>query len=441
MPAVISGSCTRASRAIAEAGEQEASHGTCTTGRWCCRRWRHRAALGLTGDTDRVATEREKGNADCGRTVRRRTGRPGALAAEKRGSPPVRTVCAGVVMLRCRSSPDAAGWTGPHVATRTAAVTEALTNAGQSTGYGGGVVVFGDVDDASGGLFVRVKDDVCGFDPGTVRGGGRDGRRASGPVGGGRRPSGVRVRPGGWGGGGGCGWAGAVTYRVVVCWRTITRPWFGDSGRPGRPVRRWWARAGDAGRRALQLIEVDPARSMVVCDLHMPGGGRSPGRAGSLGPLLRRSGEGRGVSPCRSMRRDLLVRGCLGRLRVPDQVHPGDELHRQLVRAAEGDPPFAPQLAALLLGEFRRVARASGDGHPLSDREAGGAGLVGRGYTYRQVGGGVVSSPRDGREPRAQHPAQAPPHPPGRADPLGRGSRDYLSRSRVAGLASTNTVT
>jgi DNA-binding CsgD family transcriptional regulator len=51
-----------------------------------------------------------------------------------------------------------------------------------------------------------------------------------------------------------------------------------------------------------------------------------------------------------------------------------------------GDPPFAPQLAALLLGEFRRVARANGQTHPLSEREREVLGLVGRGYTYRQVG-------------------------------------------------------
>lgn len=47
------------------------------------------------------------------------------------------------------------------------AVTEALTNAAKH-GPAGHVVVFADVDDASGGLFLTVKDDGRGFEPGTV---------------------------------------------------------------------------------------------------------------------------------------------------------------------------------------------------------------------------------------------------------------------------------
>src|SRR4029077_19443629 len=65
---------------------------------------------------------------------------------------------------------------------------------------------------------------------------------------------------------------------------------------------------------------------------------------------------------------------------------PGAELRRQLLRAVGGDPPFAPELATLLLGEFRRVARNATGTNPLSDREREVLNLVARGYTYRQVG-------------------------------------------------------
>ena len=65
---------------------------------------------------------------------------------------------------------------------------------------------------------------------------------------------------------------------------------------------------------------------------------------------------------------------------------PGPELRRHLLRAAAGDPPFSPELATLLLGEFRRIARSELGVNPLSDRERQVLQLVARGYTYRQVG-------------------------------------------------------
>ena len=46
---------------------------------------------------------------------------------------------------------------------------------------------------------------------------------------------------------------------------------------------------------------------------------------------------------------------------------------------------FSPALAALVLGEFRRIAKASSD-PPLSEREREVLQLVARGHTYRQIG-------------------------------------------------------
>ena len=40
-------------------------------------------------------------------------------------------------------------------------------------------------------------------------------------------------------------------------------------------------------------------------------------------------------------------------VRLSHQIIPGPELHHQLLRAVQGDPPFAPELATLLLGESR----------------------------------------------------------------------------------------
>jgi signal transduction histidine kinase len=64
-------------------------------------------------------------------------------------------------------SDDAAGLEGPAVGVVTAAVAEALTNAAKH-GRAATVVVFGDVDEHDGRLFVSVKDNGTGFDPAAV---------------------------------------------------------------------------------------------------------------------------------------------------------------------------------------------------------------------------------------------------------------------------------
>ena len=57
-----------------------------------------------------------------------------------------------------------------------------------------------------------------------------------------------------------------------------------------------------------------------------------------------------------------------------------------MLRAAYGDVVFSPALAALVLGEFRRMAKKSSGVQPLSEREREVLQLVARGHTYRQVG-------------------------------------------------------
>jgi DNA-binding NarL/FixJ family response regulator len=47
---------------------------------------------------------------------------------------------------------------------------------------------------------------------------------------------------------------------------------------------------------------------------------------------------------------------------------------------------FSPALAALVLGEFRRMSKDSTGVQPLSEREREVLQLVARGHTYRQIG-------------------------------------------------------
>ena len=47
---------------------------------------------------------------------------------------------------------------------------------------------------------------------------------------------------------------------------------------------------------------------------------------------------------------------------------------------------FSATLAALVLGEFRRLAKAATGANPLSEREREVLQLVARGHTYRQIG-------------------------------------------------------
>ena len=128
-------------------------------------------------------------------------------------------------------------------------------------------------------------------------------------------------------------------------------------------------------------IDVITARTpdLVVCDLHMPrGGGLAVVRAcATLCPIV--------ILTVSEAERDLLdavAAGAAGYLVKTASVH---ELNDAFRRAAAGEPVFSPSLAALVLGEFRRMAKTAA-ADPLTDRERGVLQLVARGRRYPEIG-------------------------------------------------------
>lgn len=73
----------------------------------------------------------------------------------------------------------------------------------------------------------------------------------------------------------------------------------------------------------------------------------------------------------------------------------GAELVDAVHQVAAGEPVFSASLAALVLGEFRRVATGGGDREQgLTDRETEVLRLVAKGYTYAEIADRLVISVR-----------------------------------------------
>jgi DNA-binding NarL/FixJ family response regulator len=138
---------------------------------------------------------------------------------------------------------------------------------------------------------------------------------------------------------------------------------------------------GEAGTAKEAIEVIASARpELVVCDLHMPDGGgiavaKACGEAARVVMLTVSEAE-----------RDLLDAVAAGAVGYLVKTTPPDELRRALWRAAQGEPVFSPSLASLVLGEFRRMAKAAGPMQPLSDREREVLQYVARGHTYREIG-------------------------------------------------------
>jgi DNA-binding NarL/FixJ family response regulator len=126
---------------------------------------------------------------------------------------------------------------------------------------------------------------------------------------------------------------------------------------------------------------------LVVCDLHMPGGGGAAvvRACATVCPIVMLT-----VSEAERDLLDAVAAGAAGYLLKSTMI---DELRDSFRRAAAGEPVFSPSLAALVLGEFRRLAKSAG-ASPLSEREREVLQLVARGHTYGQIGTELYISAR-----------------------------------------------
>lgn len=136
-------------------------------------------------------------------------------------------------------------------------------------------------------------------------------------------------------------------------------------------------------------VDVIAARSpdLVVCDLHMPRGGGLAvvQRCATVCPIV--------ILTVSEAERDLLDAVAAGAAGYLLKTTPVDELRDALAAAASGEPVFSPSLAALVLGEFRRLAKAA-DADPLTEREREVLQFVARGKTYKEIGVSLEISPR-----------------------------------------------
>ncbi len=154
-------------------------------------------------------------------------------------------------------------------------------------------------------------------------------------------------------------------------WRDGVRADLGDG---------FWvvAEAGNAEEAIAAIREHQP--DVAVCDLQMPGGGGIK--------VARTCGEETRIVmlTVSEQERDLLDAVAAGAVGYLLKSTSGADLRAGLRRVARGEPVFSPALAALVLGEFRRMAKASGPVHPLSEREREVLQYVARGHTYKEIG-------------------------------------------------------
>lgn len=147
------------------------------------------------------------------------------------------------------------------------------------------------------------------------------------------------------------------------------------------------AEAEDAPSTIAAVRDLGP--DLVLCDLQMPGGG---GQAvveavAAEVPVV--------ILTVSAAESDLLAAVAAGAVGYLLKSTRPEQLRDDLAAAAGGSPVFSPQLAALLVGEFRRLAADAGATRdPLSPREREVLAAVARGSSYRSVAEQLFISPR-----------------------------------------------
>jgi DNA-binding NarL/FixJ family response regulator len=154
-------------------------------------------------------------------------------------------------------------------------------------------------------------------------------------------------------------------------WRDGVRSDLGDG---------FWvvAEAGNAEEAIAAIRAHKP--DVAVCDLQMPGGGGIK--------VARTCGEETRIVilTVSEQERDLLDAVAAGACGYLVKSTPPGELRAALLRASKGEPVFSPALAALVLGEFRRMSKTATGANPLSEREREVLQLVARGHAYKAIG-------------------------------------------------------
>lgn len=142
----------------------------------------------------------------------------------------------------------------------------------------------------------------------------------------------------------------------------------------------------DDAEGAIDVIEARHP-DLVVCDLHMPRGGGLlvVERCATICPIV--------ILTVSEAERDLLDAVAAGAAGYLLKTAPTEEVREALVAAAGGEPVFSPSLAALVLGEFRRLSRST-SASPLTDRERTVLQLVARGHRYGEIGVELEISPK-----------------------------------------------
>ena len=124
----------------------------------------------------------------------------------------------------------------------------------------------------------------------------------------------------------------------------------------------WVVGEADDATSAIEVITATKP-DLVVCDLHMPNGGglKVARECGAMTSIV--------MLTVSEQERDLLDAVSAGANGYLIKSTPPDELRAGLWRAAQGEPVFSPALAALVMGEFRRLTKAMPSVSPLSERE------------------------------------------------------------------------
>ena len=138
------------------------------------------------------------------------------------------------------------------------------------------------------------------------------------------------------------------------------------------------ADAGDAAEAIEAIAKHQP--DLVLSDLHMPEGGglRVAKECGEQTRVV--------ILTVSEAERDLLDAVAAGAQGYLLKSTDPEELRTALWKAAQGEPVFSPSLAALVLGEFRRLKKSDGPTGGLSDREREVLQHVARGHTYKEIG-------------------------------------------------------